>query len=211
MSLRARLGLGLFSIAVVLLVPLLLALRSLEELQTTTRLLRDHEFAASLLLNSFSGAIEDGRGADNALLFVKDPASEKRMKVAIDRLSAMTDSLDAFRLGFSPAKIRSSLAELRSATAEEYADAVAGNGVVAEMISTQRTRPALAAIDSSLNAISATLRVNTRERVAQAADATAKAERLGIAAFIVRRPWRSYSGSCSSAPSASRCTSSSAG
>lgn len=185
MSLRSRLGLGLLAIAVVLLVPLLLALRSLEELQTTTRLLRDHEFAASLLLNSFSGAVEDGRRADNALLFVHDAASERRMKTAIDRLGAMTDSLDAYKLGFSPAKLRGSLVELRSATTEEFSDAVAGKGVVAELISTQRTRPALAAIDSSLNVISATLRESTRQRVSQAADATANAERLAIAAFII--------------------------
>ncbi len=185
MSLRSRLGLGLLAIAVVLLIPLLLALRSLEELQTTTRLLRDHEFAASQLLNEFSGAVEDGRRADNALLFVHDGASEQRMKTAIARLGALTDSLESFKLGFSPAPLRASLLELQSATAEEFADAVAGNGVVAEMISTQRTRPALAAIDSSLNSISARLRESTGVRVTQAADATSNAERLGIAAFII--------------------------
>ena len=185
MSLRARLGLGLVAIAVVLLIPLILALRSLEQLQTTTRLLRDREFAASLLLNSFSGAVEDGRRAENALLFVHDPASETRMKSGLDQLSAMTDSLDAYHFGFSPEKIRAAIAELRAATSEEYDDAAAGRAVVAEMISTERTRPALAAIDTSLNSISATLRENTRRRVSEAADATSNAERLGIAAFIV--------------------------
>lgn len=185
MSLRARLGLGLVAIAAVLLVPLLLALHSLEELQTTTRLLRDREFAASLLLNSLTGAVEDGRRADNALLFVHDKPSEKRMKLAISRLGTMTDSLAGYRLGFSPAKIRASIVELTSATAEEFDNAAAGRGVVAEMISTQRTRPALAAIDTSLAAISVTLRESTRRRVTEAADATTGAERLGIGAFII--------------------------
>lgn len=185
MSLRARLGLGLIAIAVVLLLPLLLALRSLEDIQTTTRLLRDREFAASLLLNSFSGAVEDARGAENALLFLHDGASQLRMKKGLDILSAKTDSLDAYHLGFSPDSIRASIAEIRSATKEEFDNAVAGRGVVAELISTERSRPALAAIDIALNTISATLRVNTKERVAQAADATAGAERLAIAAFIV--------------------------
>lgn len=185
MSLRARLGLGLLAIAVVLLIPLLLALRSLEELQTTTRLLRDREFAASLLLNSLSDAVEEGRDADNALLFVHDGPSEKRMTLAITRMGAMTDSLAAFKLGFSPEKLRTALAELRSAAPEEYEAAANGRGVVAEMISTQRMRPALAAMDSSLNAISATLREDTRKRVSQAADSTANAERVGIAAFII--------------------------
>src|SRR2546423_4842501 len=142
MSLRARLGLGLLAIAVVLLIPLLLALRSLEELQTTTRLLRDREFAASLLLNSFSGAVEDSRRAENALLFVHDGASSHRMKVGLDRLEALTDSLDAYHLGFTREKIRAAISEIRSATSEQFDDAVAGKGVVAELISTQRTRPA---------------------------------------------------------------------
>lgn len=185
MSLRARLGLGLIAIAVVLLIPLLLALRSLEELQTTTRLLRDREFAASLVLNSFIQAVEDGRHADDALLFVHDTASEQRMKQAINRLDAVTDSLDAFKLGFSPVKIHGYLSELRSATTEEFSSAVAGREVVADLISTERTRPALARIDSSLSTISGTLRENTRVRVSQAADATTSAERLGISAFIV--------------------------
>jgi signal transduction histidine kinase len=185
MSLRARLGLGLLAIAVVLLIPLVLALRSLEELQTTTRLLRDREFAASLLLNSFSASVEDGRRAENALLFLHDGASKARMRISLDRLTAMTDSLDAYHLGFSPEKIRASIAADRSAAQEEYDAAVAGQNVVAEMISTQRTRPALAAIDTALTAISTTLRENTRQRVSQAADATSNAERLGIAAFII--------------------------
>ena len=185
MSLRARLGLGLLAIAVVLLIPLLLALRSLEELQTTTRLLRDREFAASLLLSSFTAAIEDGRRAENALLFVHDGASETRMKAGTDRLSSMTDSLDAYHLGFSPEKIRAAVSEIRSATSEEFDDAVAGRNVVADLISTQRTRPALASIDTILTSVAATLRENTRQRVTQAADATSSAERLAIAGFII--------------------------
>jgi len=185
MSLRARLGLGLIAIAVILLVPLLLALHSLEQLQTTTRLLRDREFAASLLLNSFSGGLEDARRAENALLFLHDPPSEKRMKRQLDNLGLMTDSLDAYHLGFSAQSIRSSISELRAAATEEFDDASSGRGVVAEMISTQRTRPALAAIDSALNSISTTLRQSTRERVSQAADSTSAAERLAVGAFII--------------------------
>jgi hypothetical protein len=48
MKLRTRLGLGIVSITIVLLVPLILALRSLDAVHTQTRLLRDKEFAASL-------------------------------------------------------------------------------------------------------------------------------------------------------------------
>jgi hypothetical protein len=52
MTLRARLGWGLFSIALVLTVPLLFSLNALEQLYETSRLLRDREFAASMLPGS---------------------------------------------------------------------------------------------------------------------------------------------------------------
>ena len=63
MTLRARLSWGLLAIAVVLIVPLVLSLRSLENLYATSRLLRDREFAASMLLGSFRERTDDARRA----------------------------------------------------------------------------------------------------------------------------------------------------
>ena len=79
MTLRARLAAGLLAIAVVLVVPLGLALRSLEDLHQSALALRDKEFAASLLLGRIRVGTEDLRGAEDALLFVHDSASERRM------------------------------------------------------------------------------------------------------------------------------------
>jgi len=61
MTLRARLGWGLFAIALVLIVPLLISLKSLEQLYETSRILRDREFAASMLLGSFRERTDDAR------------------------------------------------------------------------------------------------------------------------------------------------------
>jgi hypothetical protein len=66
MTLRARLGWGLFAIIAVLIVPMLLSLKSLEQLYETSRLLRDREFAASLLLGSFRERTDDTRRAEDA-------------------------------------------------------------------------------------------------------------------------------------------------
>ena len=141
MTLRARLGWGLFAIAVVLTAPLLLSLRSLEHLYETSRLLRDREFAASMLLGSFRERTDDARRAEDALLFIHDEKSAARMQSQIDSLVSMTDSLERYRLDLSASQIRSSLDALRSAAREEYQQASAGRGTVAEMISQQRTRP----------------------------------------------------------------------
>lgn len=185
MTLRARLGWGLLAIILVLTVPLLLSLQSLERLYETSRLLRDREFAASLLLASFRERTDDTRRAEDALLFVHDQRSSTRMQSQIDSLVTLTDSLDTYHLDLPAAKIRESLSELRSAAREEYDQAVAGKATVAEMVSTQRTRPAIASVDSALNVSAITLRNRTRQRVADATNATFKAERFVAGAIPI--------------------------
>lgn len=185
MTLRARLGWGLFATALVLIVPLLLSLRSLEHLYETSRLLRDREFAASLLLGSFHGRTDATRRAEDALLFIHDQKSAARMQGEIDGLVSLTDSLDRYRLDLSVTQIRTSLDALRSAAREEYDQASVGRSTVGEMISQQRTRPAIAAVDSALGVIGTTLSNRTRQRVADAANETLNAERSMAGALPV--------------------------
>jgi len=185
MTLRARLGWGLFAIALVLIVPLLISLKSLEQLYETSRLLRDREFAASMLLGSFRERTDDARRAEDALLFIHDQKSAARMQREIDGLVALTDSLERYRLDLSATQIRSSLDALRAAARDEYEQASAGRSTVAEMVSQQRTRPAIASVDSSLGASALTLRNRTRQRVADATSETLRAERLVAGALPV--------------------------
>jgi len=185
MTLRARLGWGLFAIALVLIVPLLISLKSLEQLYETSRLLRDREFAASMLLGSFRERTDDARRAEDALLFIHDQKSATRMQREIDGLVALTDSLERYRLDLSATQIRSSLDALRAAARDEYEQASAGRSTVAEMVSQQRTRPAIASVDSSLGASALTLRNRTRQRVADATSETLRAERLVAGALPV--------------------------
>jgi signal transduction histidine kinase len=185
MTLRARLSWGLFAIAVVLMVPLLLSLKSLEHLHETSRLLRDREFAASMLLGSFRERTDDARRAEDALLFIHDQNSATRMQREIDGLVSLTDSLDRYRLDLSATQIRSSLDSLRAAARDEYEQASASRGAIAEMISQKRTRPAIASVDSALGASATTLRSRTRQRVADATSETLNAERLVAGALPV--------------------------
>src|SRR2546430_11517768 len=185
MPLRARLGWGLLAIALVLIVPLLISLRSLEHLYETSRLLRDREFAASMLLGSFRERTDDARRAEDALLFIHDEKSAARMQREIDGLVSLTDSLDRYHLDLSASQIRSSLDALRSAARDEYEQASAGKSTVAEMISQQRTRRAIASVDSSLGVSATLLRNRTRERVADATNETLNAERFVSGALPV--------------------------
>ena len=185
MTLRARLAWGLFAITLVLIVPLLLSVKSLEHLYETSRLLRDREFAASLLLGSFRERTDDARRAETALLFIHDQKSAERMQSEIDGLVSLSDSLDQYRLGLSASQIRGSLDALRAAARDEYEQASGNRGTVAEMISQQRTRPAIASVDSVLGASATALRVSTRKRVSDATNETLGAERLVAGALPI--------------------------
>lgn len=185
MTLRARLSWGLLAIAAVLIVPLLLSLQSLEHLYETSRLLRDREFAASMLLGSFRERTDNARRAEDALVIIHDQTSATRMQHEIDGLVSLTDSLDRYRLGLSAAQIRGSLDSLRAAARDEYEQASAGRAAVAEFISQHRSRPAIASVDSALGASATTLRNATRQRVADATSETLNAERLVAGALPV--------------------------
>ena len=185
MTLRARLGWGLFAIVLVLVVPLLLAIRSLEQLHGTSRLLRDREFAASLLLGTLRERTDDARRAEDALLFIHDDKSALRMQRQVDTLLILADSLDRYRLELPANQIRTSLDALRSSARDEFEQAAAGRSTVAEMISSQRTRPAIASVDSAIDVSAALLRTRTRQRINDATAATLNAERFAAGALLV--------------------------
>ena len=103
----------------------------------------------------------------------------------IDGLVSLTDSLDRYRLDLSATQIRNSLDSLRAAARDEYEQASAERGTVAEIISQKRTRPAIASVDSALGASATTLRTRTQQRVADATSETLTAERLVAGALPI--------------------------
>jgi signal transduction histidine kinase len=138
-----------------------------------------------MVLGSFRERTDDARRAEDALLFIHDQKSATRMQREVDGLVSLTDSLDRYRLDLSATQIRTSLDALRAAARDEYEQASAGRSTVAEMISQQRTRPAIASVDSALGALATTLRNRTRQRVADATNETLRAERLVAGALPI--------------------------
>ena len=184
MTVRTRLGIGIVSITIVLLVPLLLALRSLETVHQITRSLREREFAGSLQLGRFRQLTDDVRRTEDALLFVHDAASLARMQANLSALSAIGDSLGRYKL--VPAdEIRTAILALHAATDAEYAAAAAGSGNVAEEISTQRTRPAMLTIERIIAQTEARLREETRDKAEKTAEATVDAQRTAAGSLAI--------------------------
>ncbi len=171
MTLRTRLALGLLAIALILMLPLAVALRSLQRLHDSAIELRDREFAASLLLGRMRTGADDLRRAEDALLFVHDPASNERMGRELQKLAAQAGSLDRFALDSAARLVRSELHELSSLAPREYDLAVAGSAA-AESLSTQRVRPAIGRVVDVVNDAERSLRDRTQQRVARAAAET---------------------------------------
>lgn len=185
MTLRARLSAGLLGIALVLLIPLLLALNSLEQLEDTTRELRDTDFAASIAIGRLRAATDDVRAAENALLFVHDDSSRRRMATHIANADSLAGLLGAYNLQRESAQIRASLAQIREAAAAEYAAASAGRARDAELISAGRLLPEIARINTTARQTETDLRGRTAERVDKAAAVTIDAQRTAAAALAI--------------------------
>lgn len=202
MSIRTRLALGLFAIAVVLLLPLGLTLRSLDRVHDETVALRDREFAASLLLGRMRAATEDLRSAENALLFIPEVSSREAMVLQITRLSAMADTLRGYQLREAADQIRSAITAVGRYAPLEYRAALAGNARSADTLSNRHVVPAINSVDRAIAAAQQSLRERTRDRVQATAALTEEAQRvsagalalaIGLALLMAYALWRSIS------------------
>jgi signal transduction histidine kinase len=170
MTLRARLTLGLLTIAVILVVPLVIASRSLGRLHSETKALRDGEFAASLLLGRTRDALNDVRASEMAILFVRDDRSRQNFAERVTTVASLADSLDAYRLGGAARDIRAAMSIVGTAGEAEYEAARAGSIAAAEALSDSQVVPAISRAETSLGAAERTLRQRTRDRVVHAAE-----------------------------------------
>jgi signal transduction histidine kinase len=203
MTLRSRLTLGLLTIAVILIVPLLIATRSLNRLHSEAKALRDGEFAASLLLGRVRDAINDLRTAELPVLFVRDEKSRETMLGHVQAVEALADSLELYQLNQAARDSRSAMNTVAAGVQAEYAQAVARRDRDAEATSKQKVAPAIARAEAAVQTAERTLRERTRERVAEAARAAKNGQRVAIiglalalivAAVIATRLTQSVSG-----------------
>ena len=181
MTLRSRLTLGLLTIAVILVVPLLFATLSLDRLHGQAKQLRDEDFRASLVLGRLRDALNDLRSSETAVLFVRDEKSRASMYADVHGVEQLADSLDAYGLGRSARDVRGAMVAVATHMREEFDAAVAGSPKEAERISTEAVLPAITHADAAVLTAERALQERTRQRVA---DATSTARHGSEAALI---------------------------
>src|SRR5262245_57233551 len=165
MTLRSRLAVGLLSIAIILVIPLAIAVQSLDRLHDEARALEREEFAASLLLGSLRESLYDLRRLETRLLFVHDSAARDAIAGQIDEVRALTDSLEGYELSEAASGVRHSVSEISRWGPAEYQAALSGRPRVADTISARYLVPALDSSDAGVRRAEAELRDRTRERI----------------------------------------------
>lgn len=185
LTLRRRLGIGTVGIAIVLALPLVVAVRSLERVHKTTLELRNGAFAASLLIGNLRQGTDDLRSAETALVYVGSPDTRDRMLQQIAHMRTLADSLDSFSLKTASLNVRLALDSLAVLANEEYARSSTDKHDAAEAVSTQWVRPRIGVIEQTIGAAEQLLRSRSRDNVNAATEDTATAERAAIISMII--------------------------
>lgn len=185
MTIRSKLALGLFSIAIVLLLPLALALQSLERLHVTTTLLQRREFAASLLMNRIRSGTDELRRQELTLAVIPNKGNLNTLDSQVVALSAKADSLRGLGMSAAAEKIEASVQKVAGYVPAEYEALRAGRSEQADSISARQLRPAITDVERELTMAEAELRDRTSRLVAAATDETAAARNAAGLAFAV--------------------------
>ena len=165
MTLRSRLVIGLVTIAVILVGPLVFAVSSLFRLRTDALQLRETEIAALIVLGRLRDGLNDLRREELALLFSKDVASRDAMERELYHVDRLADTLAHYNLPTFASDIGTSIHLIAAAAPSENRAALAGDAKLADSLSANAFVPALNRADSVVRAAEQKVRERTSQRV----------------------------------------------
>jgi signal transduction histidine kinase len=133
-TIRARLALGLFAIAVVLLGPLAYTVFSLRQFSGETRRLSEGVFGASMLVSRIRGDLDEVRRVEAALNATRADSAADTMLTRVRQVSIRADSLRRFGLDSSADTLQALTAEL-ARNIPIYQQLLADSSEVADSVS----------------------------------------------------------------------------
>lgn len=185
MSLRSRLVLGLVLIAVILVGPLVFAIRAIDRLQNDAKRLKDRDFAASQLIGRLSDGLNDLRREELGLLFLRSVAAQQTMALELKHVSVLSDSLGRFELPKVARDIAGSVDSLSTVAPTEYNAALAGDTTTADSLSARHFVPALNRADSLVKTAERTLLSRTSTDAQNEETSIAVIESSSLAALVL--------------------------
>jgi signal transduction histidine kinase len=183
LTLRSRLNLGILAIAVVLVAPLVLSLRALRQIQADTTLLRDREYAATLLLGRMRIVHDDLELSTTYLSAFPSDTARSQYIDQLQTLARQVDTLATLTESAAVGQIRTAISRLfeQAPRAFDYARAyrtAARDSVVDLLIS-----PSLLTIDRILENTGTLVEQRTAERVEEFALLTEDSAVLALGAL----------------------------
>ena len=165
MTLRSRLAIGLVTIAIILVGPLVFAVTSLFRLRSDALQLRETEISALIVLGRLRDGLNDLRREELALLFSRDVASQTAMSRELVNANRLADTLARYNLPSFASDIATSIQLIAAAAPSEYRAALADDTTLADSISSHAFVPALDRADSVVHAAEQQVRERTSARI----------------------------------------------
>ena len=183
MTLASRLNFGIIAIAVVLVAPLVLSLRALQELQKDTAALRDHEYAATSLLGRMRAVHDDLEQSTIYLAVFPSDSSQKQYIEQVQTLARQTDTLVQLTESPMVGQLRYSIGRLFEQVPRAFTFARANRTARRDSIIDLVISPALLTVDRVLSSQGTAMEQRTAEQVEDFAVRTRDAAVLALGAL----------------------------
>ncbi len=183
MTLGARLNLGIIAIAVVLVAPLVLSLRALRELQYDTTMLRDREYAATLLIGRMRSVHDDLLQGTTYIALYPGDSSQAQYIDQLQTLARQTDTLGVLTQYAAVGQIRSAIGRLLEQVPRAFAFARASRVARRDSIIDLVISPNLLAVDRTLSSAATAMEQRTAQKVDDFAVRTEEAGVLALGAL----------------------------
>jgi signal transduction histidine kinase len=186
MTLRARLAVGLAIIAIVLIVPLVVARNAMITLHDQVVELQEKEVQSSISLGQLREALADVRSDEVALGAFKNDSVHRELSAAIRSARVWTDSLArTFEESDAPSKIREHLDAMAVFADQEFSALSMGRDTEGDSISERHMAPAITEAERGLGSISRQIGYRTADRVDIVENSIDEAEGASLAGLVV--------------------------
>src|SRR5688572_10113788 len=186
MTLRARLALGLAIIAIVLVVPLIIARNAMTELHNEVEALQNREIKASLALGTLADALAEVSAREVGLGVVATDSAHRELIAAIGIARNWADSLRANAPDSNPPKrIRARLDSMPSIADRELAAHREGRAGYADTISDREMTPIMRDAERAVKSAGFQISQTTADRVERTETLIRNAEESSLAALVI--------------------------
>ena len=187
MTLRARLVVGLAIIALVLIVPLIIARNAMIDLHSQVTALRDKEVRSSIALGNLRDAVAEVRAREVALGVTNgDTGVYQELRAKIALAQSLADSVAAtFPDSAGPTAIRKQLDAMMPTVEREYAAYGANQIALGDTISQRDLVPAVDDAEKSLKRIERLIINKTAARVDATQSRLDDAQQASLAGLVV--------------------------